>query len=353
MTWRNNLRAVKPYVAGEQPKFSEMIKLNTNENPYPPSPKVQKALEVFSTEHLRLYPSADAEELRTALAAYYGLAENQIFIGNGSDEVLSLSFLTFFNSPKPLIMPDISYSFYPVYCKLYGIKYKKVPLALDFSLRANDYFQENGGIVFANPNAPTGIYLDLTEIEKILQKNPDSVVLVDEAYIDFGGQTALPLLKKYENLVITRTFSKSRSLAGIRLGIALGNSEAITRLYDVKNSFNSYPIDMLAQKVGLASVQDDDYFKQTVAKVVTTREKFKQTMQQLGFELTNSQTNFVFVKHPSISAQDLFDVLYDEKIIVRHWNSPRISEWLRITIGTDEEMERVSNFLEKYLKERL
>ncbi|MFC4653116.1 histidinol-phosphate transaminase [Lactococcus nasutitermitis] len=349
MTWKDNLRDVEPYVSGEQPKLSNMIKLNTNENPYPPSPKVAEALKTIDSEKLRLYPNADAEDLRTALAAYYGLAENQIFIGNGSDEVLSLSFLTFFNSKKPVFMPDISYSFYPVYAELYKIPIRTIPVQTDFSLKKEDYFAENGGVIFPNPNAPTGILTGLDFIEDILRHNPDVIVLVDEAYIDFGGKTALPLLEKYENIVITRTFSKSRSLAGIRLGLAFGSPDAIARLYDVKNSFNSYTIDHVAQAVGLASLSDESYFQSTLAKIVKTRETFIKDLKNLDFEVLPSMTNFVFVKHAKLSGQTLFDALYAEKIIVRHWNHPRIKDWLRITIGTDEEMTKVIRFLENYL----
>jgi len=352
MSWQENLRSVEPYVAGEQPKLDEMIKLNTNENPYPPSPKIRELLADFDTDRLRLYPNPNADELRSELAIYYGLEPEQIFIGNGSDEVLSLAFLAFFNGAKPLLMPDISYSFYPVYCELYGIINKKVPLTENFQLKATDYFQENAGIVFANPNAPTGIPVGLDFIEEILQHNLESIVLVDEAYIDFSGPTAtaLPLLKKYDNLVVTRTFSKSRSLAGIRLGLAFGDPLAIARLYDVKNSFNSYPIDSLAQLVGLASLKDNNYYEKNLAKLVSTREKFKQDLHQLGFEQLDSQANFVFAHHPNISAQQLFEILYAEKIIVRHWNAPRIYDWLRITIGTDEEMMRLIEFLKEFLE---
>ncbi|MCL2113509.1 MAG: histidinol-phosphate transaminase [Streptococcaceae bacterium] len=352
MSWKDNLRKVHPYVAGEQPDFMDMIKLNTNENPYPPSPLVTKQLRQFDSKHLRLYPQADVDRLRAELAQYYRLSEQQIFIGNGSDEVLALSFLTFFNSDKPLLMPDISYSFYPVYCDLYDIEYKNVALAEDFRLVVADYCQPNGGIVFANPNAPTGLAINLREIEYILHKNPDSLVLIDEAYVDFGGQSAISLLDKYENLLITRTFSKSRALAGIRLGVALGNEFAISKLYDVKNSFNSYPVDSLAQEIGIASVLDQKYFDYTVQKIISTREWFKSSLTTLGFELTDSKANFVFVKHPKISGKELFNALYDEKIIVRHWQKPRLNDWLRITIGTDDQMKRVAHFLKQYLEER-
>ena len=352
MSWQNNLRSVSPYIAGEQAELTDMIKLNTNENPYPPSLQVQKVIEDFKSDNLRLYPSTDAKVLRKALATYHHLNTDQVFIGNGSDEVLSLSFLTFFNSEKPLLMPDISYSFYPIYCELYRIPYQKIPLADDFSLSVNSYFQENGGIVIANPNAPTGMAISLQEIEEILQNNQDSIVLIDEAYIDFGGESCLPLLEKFDNLVVVQTFFKSRSLAGIRLGVAFGSAEAIAHLYDMKNSFNSYPIDSLAQKIGEASLNDETYFQKSVSKIITTRENFKKELIKLGFQVTDSKTNFVFVHHPKVDATTLFKALYEAKIIVRHWNQARISDWLRITIGTDREMNTVIQFLKEYLKNK-
>lgn len=352
MSWQNNLRSVSPYIAGEQPELTDMIKLNTNENPYPPSLQVQKVIEDFKSENLRLYPSTDAKFLRKTLAEYHHLNTDQVFIGNGSDEVLSLSFLTFFNGQRAILMPDISYSFYPIYCELYRIPYQQVPLADDFSLSVNSYFQENGGIVIANPNAPTGMAISLQEIEEILQNNQDSIVLIDEAYIDFGGESCLPLLEKYDNLVVVQTFSKSRSLAGIRLGVAFGSAEAIAHLYDVKNSFNSYPIDSLAQKIGEASLNDETYFQKSVSKIITTRENFKKELIKLGFQVTDSKTNFVFVHHPKVDDTTLFKALYEEKIIVRHWNQARISDWLRITIGTDIEMNTVIQFLKEYLKNK-
>lgn len=350
MTWQENLRTVTPYVAGEQPKMIDMIKLNTNENPYPPSPQVQQTIESFASERLRLYPDSDANELREALADYYQLKPEQVFLGNGSDEVLSLSFLTFFNSSKPLLLPDISYSFYPIYCDLYRIPYQEIPVDKNFKLNIQDYFQENGGIVIANPNAPTGLSLDLKTIETLLRNNTESIVLIDEAYIDFGGVSAIPLLEKYDNLIIVQTFSKSRSLAGIRLGIALGNALTISHLYDVKNSFNSYPLDRLAQAIGLASLNDELYFRQTVSKIIAERERFSDVLRQLGFSVTDSKTNFVFVKPPLGTAQALFEALYEAKIIIRYWNKPKISDWLRITIGTEKEMNEIIKFLKKYLQ---
>ncbi|MDR0200214.1 MAG: histidinol-phosphate transaminase [Streptococcaceae bacterium] len=352
MSWQENLRDVEPYVSGEQPKLPNIIKLNTNENPYPPTPKVKEVLQNFDAEKLRLYPNADAEGLQDAIATRYGLSKNQVFIGNGSDEVLALSFLSFFNSQKPLLFPDLSYSFYPVYADLYGIPYEKVPVAEDFSLNLSDYTKGNaGGIIFPNPNAPTGLLVGLDFIESVLVHNPDCIVMIDEAYVDFGGVTAIPLLAKYDNLVITRTFSKSRSLAGIRLGVALGSQVAIKKLDDVKNSFNSYSVDAFAQAVGFASLSDESYFKKMCTKVIATRNQFAQDLQALGFTVTDSRTNFVFAKVPkNVSAQNLFDALYAQSIVVRHWpNNERIKEWLRITIGTDAEMAKFIAFLKEYI----
>lgn len=350
MSWQNNLRSVSPYIAGEQPELTDMIKLNTNENPYPPTSVAQLFNERYKTKNLRLYPSTDAKSLRKKLAEYHHLEVEQVFIGNGSDEVLSLSFLTFFNSQSSLLMPDITYSFYPIYCELYRIPFQKVPVDDDFKVSIKDYCIENGGIVIANPNAPTALALNLKDIEEILKKNQNSIVLIDEAYIDFGGETCLPLLKKYDNLVVVQTFSKSRSLAGIRLGVAYGSAEAISHLYDVKNSFNSYPIDSLAQIIGEASLMDEHYFQKNIQKIIKTRDVFKESLVNLGFEVTDSKANFVFVHHPKVRAEELFKTLYEAKIIVRHWNQPRIDDWLRITIGTNKEMNKVIEFLKSYLK---
>lgn len=349
MTWQKNLRKVEPYVSGEQPQLEQMIKLNTNESPYPPSPKVGEVLKTLDIAELRLYPNVDADELRAALSKLWQFPAEQIFVGNGSDEVLSLSFLTFFNSEKPILMPDVTYAFYPTYCDLYGIKYKKIPVADNFHLVLKDYFQENGGIVFANPNNPTGLSEDLDFIVQILGKNSESIVIIDEAYADFSGVSALPLLDKYENLIITRTFSKSRSLAGARLGVALGSPLAIAKLYDVKNSFNSYCVDAVAQQMGLASVLDEDYLQKTVHKIIRTRDNFTVELRALGFEVLDSQTNFVLIKHPKISGRLIFEQLYAAHIIVRRWEDSRIAEWLRISIGTDEEMAHVIDFFKAIL----
>lgn len=349
MSWQDKLRQVEPYVAGEQPKIVNMIKLNTNENPYGPSPKVKDVLASIDTDKLRLYPNSDAVDLRKALANYYGLNEEQVFLGNGSDEVLALTFLTFFNGQEPVLFPDVTYSFYPVYCDLYQMDYQLIKLDDDFKINVDDFNQPNSGIIFPNPNAPTGLLVDLDFIETVLKNNPDSIVVVDEAYIDFGGTSCVPLINKYDNLVVTQTYSKSRSLAGIRLGIALGSKEAIKHLYDVKNSFNSYPIDYIAQQVGLASILDDQDTKTKCAKVIKTREMTKARLKELGFIVPDSYANFVFVRHPDIDGQKLFEALREVGIIVRHWNKDRIDQYLRISIGTDEEMGAMFDFLEEYL----
>lgn len=351
MSWQEKLRQVEPYVAGEQPQIQNMIKLNTNENPYGPSEKVKAALEQIDLSKLRLYPNSDATQLRHALAKYHGLKDEQVFLGNGSDEVLALSFLTFFNGQDPVLFPNITYSFYPVYCDLYQMSYKEIALDEDFMLHVEDFQQPNAGIIFPNPNAPTGLLLGIDEIEKILKFNSDSVVIVDEAYIDFGGQSCVPLIDRYDNLVVIQTFSKSRSFAGARLGVALGSVEAISRLYDVKNSFNSYPIDYITQQLALASVLDSQDMKNKCQKIIETREKTKVRLQELGFIVPDSYANFVFVRHPELDGQQLFLALRKQGIIVRHWNKPLIDQYLRITIGTDEEMECLLQFLENYIKQ--
>ncbi|MBO6046691.1 MAG: histidinol-phosphate transaminase [Erysipelotrichaceae bacterium] len=340
MSWRNNLRAVEPYVAGEQPKLKNLIKLNTNENPYGPGRLVKQAIRDFEVDRLRLYPNADAEDLRHALAEYYGLKDRQIFLGNGSDEVLALTFLTCFNSDLPILFPDITYSFYPVYCELFQIDYELVPLRDDFSIAKEDYFKENGGVIFPNPNAPTGSTVTVEDIEDVIRHNPNSVVVIDEAYVDFGGDSVVKLIDRYENLLVIHTFSKFRGLAGIRLGVAMGSEELVSHLYDVKNSFNSYPIDALAQAIGLASVKDSDVIKANAAKVMATRERVVKELKAMGFTMPESRANFIFIKHESANAKDLFMKLRAEGIVVRYFNQPRIDQYLRVSIGTDEQMDR-------------
>lgn len=352
MSWQDKLRQVEPYVAGEQPKINNMIKLNTNENPYGPCKQIKDILKEIDIEKLKLYPNSDGEELRHALAKYHGLKDKQVFLGNGSDEVLALTFLTFFNGSNPVLFPNISYSFYPVYCDLYQMNYKEIILDQDFKMHVEDFKQPNSGIIFPNPNAPTGLLVSLDFIEEVLKSNPESIVVVDEAYIDFGGQSCVPLIHQYENLVVIQTFSKSRSFAGARLGVALGNKEAISHLYDVKNSFNSYPIDYITQQIGIVSVLNSQDMKEKCQKVIKTREYTKTKLKELGFVVPDSYANFVFVKHPKIDGEELFLALRKEGIIVRHWNKPLIDQYLRVTIGTDQQMERFFEFLENYLNQK-
>lgn len=350
MSWQDKLRKVEPYEAGEQPKNQNLIKLNTNENPYDPGEKVKEAIQNFDVSKLPLYPNPDADDLKHALADYYGIKDEQVFLGNGSDEVLALTFLTCFNGQEPILFPDISYSFYPVYCELYGMKYEMIPLNEQFEIKKEDYYRPNSGIIFPNPNAPTGLLVSLDFIEDILKHNSESVVVIDEAYIDFGGESAIPLLKKYPNLLIIQTFSKFRSLAGIRLGVALGNQELVKKLYDVKNSFNSYPIDRLAQVIGKVSVEDTEYIKENALKIMETREYTKKELKKLGFVMPDSYANFIFVSHPQYDAVQLFQQLREKGILVRYFNKPRINQYLRITIGTQSQMEILVKEIKKILK---
>ena len=349
--FEKNIRKVEPYVPGEQPG-RRVIKLNTNENPYPPAPGVQKAMEQISPDKLRMYPDPTASVLVDSLAEYYGVNKDQVFVGVGSDDVLSMCFLTFFNSEKPILFPDITYSFYKVWADLYRIPYICPKLTDDFRIRKEDYYQENGGVIFPNPNAPTAIYEDLDFIEDILRHNPDSVVIVDEAYIDFAGKSALELIDRYENLLVVQTFSKSRSMAGMRIGFAIGNPELIGYLNDAKYSFNSYTMNQAALLCGAQSVKEETYFHECVDRIVETREWAKQELAELGFTYTDSRANFLFVTHPEFEASELFEALKREKIYVRYWNSERIRQYLRITVGTRQEMESLLEFLKKYSKER-
>lgn len=348
--WEKNIRTVVPYTPGEQPKQKNIIKLNTNECPYPPSRKVKAVLEAFDAADLRLYPDPAAQELVEALAAYYHVEPEQIFVGVGSDDVLALSFLTFFNSDKPVLFPDITYSFYDVWADLYHIPYRCPALDDNFHLKKEDYMVENGGIIFPNPNAPTGLMEDLSVVEEIVAANPDSVVIVDEAYVDFGGASALPLVDRYENLLVVQTFSKSRAMAGMRIGYAIGSKKLIRYLNDVKFSFNSYTMNRLTIACGKACVEDDAYFKELTGKTVATRECVKRELAALGFSFPDSKTNFIFARHERVYAAELFAALKAEGIFVRYFNKPRIDNYLRITVGTDEEMDRLLTFLKKYLK---
>ena len=348
--WEANIRKVVPYTPGEQPNESGMIKLNTNENPYSPAPGVEKALKALDTDTLRLYPDPTAGDLVHSIAAFYGLKDEQVFTGVGSDDVLAMCFLTFFNSEKPILFPDITYSFYDVWADLFRIPYERPALDEEFHIRKEDYFRENGGIVFPNPNAPTGVEMPLSEIEEIVAKNPESIVIVDEAYVDFGATSALPLIEKYDNLLVVQTFSKSRSLAGMRIGYAFGNPELIKYLNDVKYSFNSYTMNRTSILLGTASIEDDVYFKETVEKIVNTREWFKAEMKKLGFTFPDSKANFLFASHPKVPAKEIFEAAREKDIYVRYFDKPRINNYLRITIGTDEEMEKFLKFLTSFLK---
>ena len=346
----NNIRQVTPYTPGEQ-KSEAIIKLNTNENPYPPSPMVAEVLKELKIGDFRLYPDPDSKELKKTLADYHQMDQGQVFVGVGSDEVLALCFLTFFNSRHPILFPDITYSFYRVWANLYNIPYQLQTLDKDFRLIKYDYYKANGGIIFPNPNAPTGIVEDLDFVEDILKENPNVVVIVDEAYIDYVGESegtgtsAVDLIPKYNNLVVVRTFSKSRCLAGVRVGYALANSQLIKYLEDVKNSFNSYTMNLVSQKVAVASILDNDYFEKKIEKIISTREWFVKELNLLGFETTDSKGNFVFTKHKECSASFLFERLKDQGIYIRHWNDERIKDYLRITIGTKPEMDTLLEVL--------
>lgn len=348
--WEANIRKVVPYVPGEQPKKSKMIKLNTNENPYDPAPGVKQASMDFQIEKLRLYPDPTALSLVSCLAERYGVGEDQVFVGVGSDDVLAMAFLTFFNSEKPILFPDISYSFYSVWADLYKIPYERPALDEEFKIRKEDYYKENGGVIFPNPNAPTSLVMGLADVEDIVKHNQDVIVIVDEAYIDFGGESALSLVDKYENLLVVQTFSKSRSMAGMRIGYAIGNAQLIKALNDVKYSFNSYTMNQSSLALGVEAVKDEAYFQETIGKIKATRERAKAKLTALGFEYPEPSANFIFATRPGTDAKTLFEALKKEDIYVRYFNSPRINQHLRITIGTDEQMDTFFGFLEKYLK---
>ena len=333
---------------GEQPKRLDVIKLNTNENPYPPAPGVTAVREAFSDEQLRLYPDPASHALTSVLADRYGLDEDQVFVGVGSDDVLAMAFLTFFNSDKPILFPDITYSFYSVWADLFRIPYERPALDENFRLVKEDYYRDNGGIIFPNPNAPTSLLLPLSEIRDILDHNPDSLVIVDEAYIDFGGESALPLLKEYENLLVVQTFSKSRSMAGMRIGFAMGSSELIKAMNDVKYSYNSYTMNRLTLLMGQEAVKDEAYFRESLDKIIRTREEARGRLEELGFHVLDSRANFLFASHKSVPASRIFEELREAGIFVRYFRQPRIDNYLRITVGKPEEMEALYQFLERY-----
>ena len=343
--WEKNIRKVVPYTPGEQPKEQDVIKLNTNENPYPPSPKVLETK--LELERLRLYPDDTAKILVDTLADYHNINADQIFVGVGSDDVLAMSFMTFFNSNKPIFFPDITYSFYDVWADLFKIPYNTKALDNQFKITAEDYYEANGGVIFPNPNAPTGLAVDISFIKDILEHNQDVIVIVDEAYIDFGGASALSLINQYDNLLVVRTYSKSRSMAGLRIGYAMGNADLIKALNDVKYSFNSYTLNYPSIVLGTESIKDEAYFKKTVEKVICTREWFEKELTRLGFTYPKSSSNFVFASHKTVPARQIFEAAKREKIFVRFFDKPRIDNYLRISIGTDENMKKMVAFLEK------
>lgn len=348
--WSPCIRELTPYVPGEQPRIANLVKLNTNENPYGPSPSVLAALNDEVGNALRLYPDPDALKLKQAIASYYHVAPSEVFVGNGSDEVLAHAFHAFFIQDQPILFPNITYSFYPVYCGLYGIKYTTVAVDPDMGIRIEDYQPPCGGIVFANPNAPTGIALSLQAVEEVVRAHPDRVVLIDEAYVDFGAQTAIPLVKKYPNLLIVQTFSKSRSLAGLRVGFAVGHPSLIEGLERVKNSFNSYPLDRLAIAGAVAAIEDEYYFQEKRAQVIKTRDQLARQLETMGFLVCPSSANFLFVRHPDHDAAALASALRAHAILVRHFRQPEIESYLRISIGTDAECARLQAALSTILE---
>lgn len=348
--WTENLRKIEPYVPGEQSEDKDIIKLNANENPYPPSPMAEQAIKEFNADSLRLYPNANATELKQALADYYNVKTNNIFLGNGSDDVIAVAFQALFNSDLPIVYPDLTYSFYPVWCSLFNIPYKTYPVDDDFRINVEDYKEKNGGVIIPNPNAPTSIGESTDFVEKLLEYNQDSVVIIDEAYVDFGGESSVELTKKYENLLVTGTFSKSRSLAGLRIGFAVGSEKLISVLEAVKNSYNSYTIDSLSIKAGKASILDDEYFKETCRKVIATREYVTAQMREMGFKVLDSSTNFIFATKDGCSMKDMFEYLKTKKVYIRYFSIPRIENYVRITIGTDEEMAIFLRELKGYLQ---
>jgi len=348
--WSELVHALTPYTPGEQPQMKNLVKLNTNENPYGPSPEVLAAIEAASTDALRMYPDPSATRLRQTIANYYGLAAENVFVGNSSDEVLAHVFRALLVQNLPIEFPDITYSFYPVYCALFGIDYKTVPLQPDFTLNVNDFSQANGGVIFANPNAPTGIALMPSEIERLLQRNTNSVVVVDEAYADFSEASSIALLDKYPNLLITQTLSKSRSLAGLRVGLALASAELVAGLERVKNSFHPYALDALALAGAQAAFEDEMYFKATCEKVINTRDSTAHALVQLGFEVIPSDANFLFVRHPTKPAAELFSGLRAQGVVVRYFDKSRLDQHLRISIGTDQDMARLLEVLTALLQ---
>ena len=348
--FENNIRKVEPYVPGEQPQ-GNVIKLNTNENPYPPAPGVRTALQNVDTDLMRRYPDPTAGELVHTLAGYYGVKDEQVFVGVGSDDVLAMCFLTFFNSQRPILFPDITYSFYKVWAELYRIPYECPQVDSQFRIVKEDYYKENGGVIFPNPNAPTSIYEELDFVEDILQNNQDVIVIVDEAYVDFAGKSALELIDRYDNLIVVQTFSKARSMAGMRIGYAISNPTLIKYLNDAKYSFNSYTMNQASLVCGVEAVKDRTYFEEQTAKIIETREWSKKQLSALGFVFPDSRANFIFAKHPEFDAKELFEALKKENIYVRFLGGSRIKDYLRISIGTRQEMEMLTSFLKTYIEE--
>ena len=348
--WEANIRKVVPYVPGDQPKGDRLVKLNTNENPYPPAPGVERALREMDYDRLRKYPDPTASDLVHILAEHYGVEDDQVFVGVGSDDVIAMSFLTFFNSAKPILFPDVSYSFYKVWADLFQIPYETRALDESFGIRPEDYYGGNGGVIFPNPNAPTGLLLPLEQVEDMIRHNQEVVVIVDEAYIDFGGVSALELLEKYENLLVVQTFSKSRAMAGMRIGFAIGHPSLSQALNDVKYSYNSYTMNLPSLVLGTEAVKDDAYFRETLRKIMDTREWAKGRLTELGFSFPDSMSNFIFASHKKVPAEEIFEALRAEQIYVRYFKQPRLDNHLRISIGTREEMETLFTFLEGFLK---
>lgn len=348
--WTENLRNIEPYVPGEQSAETDIVKINANENPYPPSPKVAEVIKNFDADKLRLYPNANATPLKQALADYYNVDIKNVFVGNGSDDVIAIVFQSVFNSNLPIVYPDLTYSFYPVWCSLFNIKYKTYPVDENFRIHVEDYKEKNGGVIIPNPNAPTSIGEDLEFVERLMEYNQDSVVVIDEAYVDFGGISSVELTKKYENLLVTSTFSKSRSLAGLRIGFAIGSEKLISVLEAVKNSYNSYTVDSLSIAAGRASILDNEYFKSTCQKIINTRTRVTNEMRALGFKVLDSSTNFIFATKDDLCMKDLFAYLKTKKVFIRYFSVPRIENYVRISIGTDEEMDIFLKEVKGYLK---
>ncbi len=347
--WTKNLRDIEPYVPGEQSSDKNIIKLNANENPYPPSPMALEVVKKFNIDELKKYPNANSTPLKQALADYYNVDIKNVFVGNGSDDVIAIAFQALFNSDLPIAYPDLTYSFYPVWCRLFNIPFKTYPVDDDFRINPEDYKEKNGGVVIPNPNAPTSIGEGLDFVKKIMEYNQDSVVIIDEAYVDFGGVSSVPLIGEYENLLVTGTFSKSRSLAGLRIGFAIGSERLISVLEAVKNSYNSYTVDSLAVEIGRASVLDDEYFKDTCKKIINTRQRVTEEMRELGFKVMDSSANFLFATHSALSMKEMFEYLKEKKVFIRYFAVPRIDNYVRISVGTDDEMDVLMKEIRGYI----